>query len=124
MFVLPTITNPAARSRATQNASTGETTSTHRSDPIVIGIPATARLSLIAIGTPANGRGSPGSIAAAAARAPSGSTNVNALTRGLSRSIASNDASTSSPAEISPARTEAANCTAGRLSSSVTSRER
>ena len=74
MFVLPTITNPAARSRATQNASTAETTSTHRSEPIVIGIPATARLSLIAIGTPANGRGSPGPTASAAARAPFPST--------------------------------------------------
>ena len=80
MFVLPTITDPAARSRASRYASTGEDDLAHRSEPIVIGIPATARLSLIAIGTPANGRGSPGRTASATGAARSGSTNVNALT--------------------------------------------
>ena len=53
--VLPTITNPASRSRRTRNASCRGTNSPNRSLPIVSGIPATGRLSLIAIGTPAYG---------------------------------------------------------------------
>ena len=47
--------------------------------------PATGTLALIAIGTPANGRSSPGSIASAAASAPSASTSTNALTVGVER---------------------------------------
>ena len=56
--VLPTITNPASRSRRTRNASPPATKSPNRSLHMVSGIPPTARLSLTAIGTPANGRGS------------------------------------------------------------------
>ena len=44
-----------------------------------MGRPATGVLALMAIGTPANGRSSPGSIASAAASAPSASTSTNAF---------------------------------------------
>jgi hypothetical protein len=69
--VLPTITNPASRKRRTRNASWPGTNSPNRSLPIVSGIPLTGRLSLIAIGTPANGRESPPAISSASASAES-----------------------------------------------------
>ena len=46
-------------------------------------MPATAAVSLMAIGTPAKGRGSPALIASAAASAPSGSRCTKALKLGL-----------------------------------------
>src|ERR1700761_9590248 len=85
---------------------------------MVIGIPTTGRLSLMAIGTPANGRGSPGPIAAASASADSGATCVKALIRGLSAAIRSREACTSSRAVSSPARTSDASSVAGRWRSS------
>ncbi len=74
-FVLPTTIAPAARSRATisQSRSAGAA-SRRRSDPKVVGKPATCSLSLTSRGSPARGPGfSPAptraSIAAASARA-------------------------------------------------------
>ena len=67
--VLPTITKPASRRRRTRYASRPVTKSPNTSLPMVSGMPVTERLSLIAIGTPANGRGSPGFSVSAAASA-------------------------------------------------------
>src|SRR5215207_1458992 len=62
----------------------------------------------MAIGTPANGRSSPGSIVSATARAPSASTSTNALIRPSRSSIRSSDSVTTSRARSSPPRTWAA----------------
>ena len=70
--------------------------------------PATGTLALIAIGTPANGRSSPGSIASAAASARSASTSTNAFRVGSSASMRSSDEVTTSRALNSPPRTWAA----------------
>ena len=86
----------------------------------VSGIPSTGWLSLIAIGTPANGRSSPGPIASAAASARSPSTCVKALSCPSSVSIRSSEADTSSRALISPERTSAASSLAGRKRRSCT----
>ena len=59
-FVLPTTTNPASRMRRTTKASCCGTKSPNSSEPAVMGSPLTGAPSLIAIGTPANGRSSPG----------------------------------------------------------------
>lgn len=69
---------------------------------------------LIAVGTPANGRSSPGCTASAAASARSASTSTNALRAGFSSSILSSETSTSSRAETSPERTISASSVAGR----------
>jgi len=90
----------------------------------VIGIPATGRLSLIAIGTPANGRGSPDSIASASSIADSCATWVNALIVGSSSSIRARESDTSSTADTSPERTMAASSPAGLIISVDTERER
>jgi hypothetical protein len=68
-------------------------------------MPATGRLSLIAIGTPANGRGSPGSMSSAAESADSAPTCVKALICGSSAAIASSESCTSSVALSAPERT-------------------
>src|SRR5262249_53046747 len=70
--------------------------------------PAQARLFLIAIGTPANGRSSPAPTASAAASARSASTSTKALRAGSTAAIRSSEAATSSRAETSPARTSGA----------------
>src|SRR4051812_34088523 len=62
----------------------------------------------MAIGTPANGRSSPGSIVSAVASAPSASTSTNALISPLRSSIRSSAAVTTSRARSSPPRTWAA----------------
>ena len=77
-----------------------------------------ARLFLIAIGTPANGRSSPGRTAAAAAIASSWKTSTNAFSSGFSASMRSSEASTSSRAASSPEWTRAASSRAGRKSRS------
>jgi hypothetical protein len=79
MFVLPTRTKPASRMRRVTNESWPGTKSPKMSDAIVYGIPATDVVSFIAIGTPANGRGSSAWTCSAAARAPSASTCTKAL---------------------------------------------
>ncbi len=112
--VVPTMTKPASRSRRTTLWSCGATKSAMRSAQRVRRRPSTGRLFLIAIGTPANGRSSPGSIAAATARAPSRSTSTNAFSVGSSSSTRRREASTSSSAEISPSRTSAARSVTGR----------
>src|ERR687896_1442037 len=80
---------------------------------MLIPSPATGVLALIAIGTPANGRSSPGSISSAAASARSASTSMNALTRSSSASIRSSANVTTSRAAISPPRTNAASSGTG-----------
>src|SRR4051794_35804431 len=62
----------------------------------------------MAIGTPAKGRSSPGSIVSAVARAPSASTSTNALISPSRSSIRSSAAVTTSRARSSPPRTWAA----------------
>jgi hypothetical protein len=74
MFVLPTMTKPAAFSRRTTNESWVGLYPPKSSEPMARGIPATAAPSLTAMGTPAKGLGSSRPTAAAAARAPSWST--------------------------------------------------
>jgi hypothetical protein len=83
-------------------------------------MPSTGWLSLIAIGTPANGRGSFGPIASAAASAPSASMCTNALIWPLSVSIRSSEADTSSRAVSSPERTSSASSLTGRYRRSCT----
>src|SRR4051812_11255444 len=77
-------------------------------------LPATARLFLMAMGTPANGRSSPGPTLSASASASSAKTSTNALSVGLSSAIRSSEACTSSRAESSPERTSAASSWTGR----------
>ena len=62
--------------------SCGGTKSPNRSEPKVKGMPATGVVSFMAIGTPANGRGSPSPITSAVASAPSGSTCTKAFSSG------------------------------------------
>ena len=120
MFVLPTITKPASRSRRTTNASCSGTKSPNMSEPIVSGMPATAAVSLTAIGTPAKGRGSPEPTASAAASAPSGSRWTNAFNSGWSASMRCRQSSTSSRELSSPLRTRPASSPAGLNISSDT----
>ena len=89
--VVPTMTKPAARSRAHDVVVVARPTKSpdERRRRTSAAGRATGRLFLIAIGTPANGRSSPGSIAAAAASAPSRSTSTNALSCGSSASMRS-----------------------------------
>ena len=58
MFVLPTITKPASRSRRTTRRRGPGRSRRRCPSPSCTACPATAAVSLIAIGTPANGRGS------------------------------------------------------------------
>jgi hypothetical protein len=87
--------------------------------PNVVRTPAVrATRSLIAIGTPANGRGSPASIWSAAASACSAVISTKAFSSPFRASMASSDASTSSRAVTSPSRTRRACSSAGRNISS------
>ena len=79
--------------------------------------PATAMFALTAIGTPANGRGSPGSIASASASARSASSSTNAPSCGSIASIRRSAASTASRAVNEPSRMRAASSVAGRKAS-------
>src|ERR671916_563650 len=84
VLVLPTITAPAARSFFTIAVSNGGTQSPLTALPNVVRIPSVSGpMSLIAIGTPASGRGSPLSIASASASARSAATVTNAFTSPL-----------------------------------------
>src|SRR5687768_13324505 len=76
MFVLPSITRPASRSRATTVESYGGTHPSRIFEPQVVGTPRVAITSLTAIGTPASGPSAvpaarASSTARAAASAPS-----------------------------------------------------
>ena len=86
---------------------------------IVSRLPATARLFLMAIGTPANGRSSPAPMPSASASASSAKTSTNALSSGFRLSMRSSDASTSSREESSPERTRPASSVTGRNIRSV-----
>jgi hypothetical protein len=77
--------------------------------------PSTGTFALMAIGTPANGRSSPGSIVSAAASARSASTSTNALIGPSRASIRSIAAPTVSRADSSPPRTSAASSPAGLI---------
>src|SRR3954453_13910140 len=76
--------------------------------------PAIARLFLIAIGTPAYGRGSSGPISPASASASSANKTTKALSSGLRASMASSEACTTSRADSSPKRTIPARTSTGR----------
>ena len=111
--VMPTITAPAARSRATAGPSACSRLPFVKSDPTSRGSPATATCSFTATGTPASGpgvapRACAASSAAAAARAPSASTWRKACRASSVAAIRSSAASTASPALIRPSRTAAA----------------
>src|SRR3979409_1312841 len=114
MLVMPTITKPASLKRRTTWESLEGWKSPNRSEPNVSGSPSTGVRSLIPIGTPANGRSSPGPIASAAARARSASNATKAFRVGLSASMRSSDASTSSREVTSPVRTRSASSVTGR----------
>ena len=99
VFVLPTITAPAARNRSTGMQSSAGTLSRKASEPYVVRSPRVSCRSLTPIGTPSSGAVSPlasrRSAASAAASAPSGST-VRKAPRSASRSIAASVAVTTS----------------------------
>ncbi len=119
VFVLPTMIAPASRSRRTWAESWSAIQSPKASLPSLVGIPSVAESrSFTPIGTPQSGRGSPGRTLSAASSACSANTATNAFTVGFCRSISSSDASTSSRAGTSPARTRAAWSTAERPSNS------
>ena len=106
-------TAPAAFMRSTTGASTVAAASASACKPCVVAWPATSMFSLIVNGTPASGpRGSPAaraaSIAAAAASEISGIVRVTALTVGLTASMRSRWAWTSSTELTSPDFTAAA----------------
>ena len=91
--VLPRITQPAARSRATTSASAAHGCPECASEPRIVTCPATSVSSLIAIGTPLSGGASPddrrASAASASASASSASTTRYARSRGSRRPIRS-----------------------------------
>ena len=70
--VLPAIVAPAASSRSTTVASRLGTKPSTARDPFIIGIPATAMLSLIATALPESGPWAPEVISAVTYQAPSG----------------------------------------------------
>jgi hypothetical protein len=110
---------PAARNRATAGASAAATCPANARTPRVVGVPATSWFSLTVTGTPASGpSGAPAARARssrpAAASASSASTRVAALTAGLTRSMRSRWAWTTSRALTCPERTNAASASADR----------
>ena len=113
MFVLPTRTKPASRMRRVTYESWSGTKSPKMSEPIVYGMPLTAVVSLIAMGTPAKGRGSSLSMPAAVSSAPSASTWMKAFSDGCSCSIRSRAAETSSVELTCPVCTSVASSVAG-----------
>ena len=93
VFVLPTITQPAARSRATssESAAAGDWPA-NAADPRVVGKPAASSRSFTPMGMPASGptrspRATHRSISRAAAMAASSSTATNAFTCSSSSSM-------------------------------------
>ena len=96
-FVLPTMHEARlAQPAHDEGVVAGDEVAEQRPSPSVYGMPATAAVSLMAIGTPANGRGRPRRDASAAARAPSASTWTNALSSRVERLDAPEAASASS----------------------------
>jgi hypothetical protein len=114
VVVVPTTTKPASLIRRTTLESWSGAQSPASCAPHVRRWPASARLFLMATGTPAKGRSSPLAIPSAVASASSPMTSTNALRLGLSSSMRSSDACTSSRADSSPERTRLASSVAGR----------
>ena len=109
-FVLPTTIAPAPFIRSAGSESASAIRSLYSSEPIVWGIPATASVSLIGIGTPCSGpNSSPRITAASAARAASmaysGARYRNACNFGSSSSIRLRHASVNSTGDTSRAAT-------------------
>lgn len=119
-LVLPMSTAPACMIRSTCRSLTAGMLSANSGCPKVVRMPAVWAVSLIAIGSPCSGprcSGATASASAARRRAPSGSSVTTALMRGLSASMRSRCAVTSSVAVTSPERTSSA----WRVASSPTS---
>ena len=109
VLVLPTTIAPAARRRATSKLSVCGTFSAKSFDPYVVRIPAVSIRSLMAIGSPCSGpsgsrRAIRRSAASASASAASGRRLTIALTFGLTASIRSRCAATTSRADSSRSR--------------------
>ncbi len=124
MFVLPSITVPAARSRSTMVESYGGRQPSRIFDPTVVGTPLVVSTSFTATGTPASGPSSSpaarrSSTARAAASAPSVSTCRNACTRSSTAPMRSRWAWVTSTAEVSPLATSPAISTALSLVKSL-----
>ena len=106
-FVLPKITSPARRNRATTSLSCAATLPAKRRDAAVVAAPATdATSSLTRNGTPR--KGPAGSPAAMPARAASSRRVTTAFSVGCSASLRAIAASSSSVASTSPRRTSSA----------------
>src|SRR5690606_18455771 len=123
-LVLPIVIAPAARMRSTTRSSTSGTWSRITGEPNVVRMPAVRWVSLCATGRPFSGPiGSPAasrsSAAAASASARSGTSVTIAFTCGLTRSMRSRWACTSSRAETSRRRSAAAISRAVRRQTSV-----
>ena len=115
MLVLPTITAPAARSRAATAPSAAGTKSSKRRDPPVERMPAVHASSFRATGRPCSApRGSPAATAASARRASSRAcapaTVMNACSVGSSASMRSRLASTSSTDDSVPSAIRSRSC--------------
>ena len=80
-FVLPRITQPAARSRATTSESSAHGSPECASEPRIVTCPATSVSSLIAIGTPLSGGTSPPAARRASAASASASASSASTTR-------------------------------------------
>ncbi len=109
VWVLPRMTAPAARSRATAPQSRVGRVWANSRAPAVVGIPATSKMSLMPTGTPCSGpRERPAVVSAsrsrAAARAPSASRWAHASTWGSSARTRARQASTRATDEQTPRR--------------------
>ena len=124
--VLPTGTQPAARSRATSTSSAAAgSPPLNQSEPCEVGMPAQSWRSFTPSGTPASGPGSSprataASTASAERRANPSSTCTKALSSSLVASMRTNASSSSSTAVRSPLRTEAARLASGAQGSNPT----
>ena len=105
VVVLPTMTAPAARMRATSGESAPAISPWWTSDPMLVGTPATSTRSLMAIGMPASGPAVSAawarSASAACPRARSGVRVTNAFSRVSSASIRSSASRATSTGERS-----------------------
>ena len=111
-LVMPRITAPSARSRATGQASAGAMKSSNRREPCVMRRPCTHRLSLTVIGTPARGSASPWarrtSTAAACASVQASSCSITAFSGAFTACRRASASCASSCAPIRRERTAAA----------------
>jgi hypothetical protein len=118
VVVLPRITAPASRSRATAGLSSDQSCAGSMSfEPRKVGKPRISTMSLIVTGTPSSGPSDMAwrqrcSEARAAARAPSRSTTQKALSRGSKASIRANRISAASIGDSAFLRYRSANASA------------